>query len=188
MTVPAIEIRRAAASDYADIAALLSASVFGALEPAERREGFLQGSFTPDIVHWFDRSAGVFVACDGARIIGVLCACDLGDGRLPPQAEGLRAHLPEWRLDGNPIPLDRTLCYGPVCIDRRYRGRGLLKRLFAALLESAAPAYDYGVAFVSVENPRSLAAHRDGLGMRQLGEYDAGTRVALSFRIPAAAR
>jgi hypothetical protein len=183
MTDEAIAVRRATTEDYAGVAALLSASLAEALTLEERKEGFVQGKFSADVIRWFDESAGVFVACDDGVVVAVLCACNLDEPQLPPQVEALKAQLAEWRLDGDPIPLGRTLCYGPVCIDRSYRRRGLLKRLFVALIASAVARFDRGVAFVSVENSRSLAAHRDGLGMRELGDYDDGAKIVLGFRV-----
>jgi len=43
----AIQFRRAAPEDFAQIVRLQSANFIGNLSPAERREGFLSAEFTP---------------------------------------------------------------------------------------------------------------------------------------------
>lgn len=67
--------------------------------------------------------------------------------------------------------MTRVFIYGPVCIDRAYRGRGLLRGLYETLRREVAGRYDIGVAFVADDNPRSLRVHVDGLGMGDVGEF-----------------
>jgi hypothetical protein len=66
----------------------------------------------------------------------------------------------------------KSFVYGPVCVDRAYRGRGVLRGLFRTLLGEIAARFDAGVAFVAEANQRSLAAHVAGLGMDDVGEFE----------------
>src|SRR6266545_2342785 len=75
--------------------------------------------------------------------------------------------------------------YGPVCIDRNYRGRGLLRGLFEAQKKELAGQFEIGVAFVSRSNPHSLTAHVDGLGMAEVGDFECRGNIyaTLVFRV-----
>ena len=61
----------------------------------------------------------------------------------------------EWRQR----PLDGyvSFVYGPVCVDRRFRGRGLLRGLYRTLLSAVADRFEIGVAFVAHERRRGHA-------------------------------
>jgi hypothetical protein len=78
------------------------------------------------------------------------------------------------RLDSLERRLDaqRTFVYGPVCVDRGQRGRGVLRAMFDTLRREIAGDYDAGVLFIAKPNQRSLDAHVQGLGMTVVGEYE----------------
>jgi hypothetical protein len=178
-----VHIRRAIREDYEDAARLLSRFAYNALTPEERIGGFVQSSFTPAAIGAFDRSCAVMVALDRGQIVAVLCSNSLADADLPRPVAILKARLPQWRLDGMPIPIDATFCSGPVVIDRAHQGRGLLSPLYHALAHTAGPQYSTVVCFVVPENERSLRAHRQGLGMQVLGRFNADKMIALGRRI-----
>jgi hypothetical protein len=75
--------------------------------------------------------------------------------------------------------------YGPVCIDRQSRGQGILEGLFGIMKESLKAQYDFGIAFISQSNTRSLQAHTTKLGMRVIDEFEFGGERynTLGFRV-----
>ena len=75
-------------------------------------------------------------------------------------------------FQGRALSDQKTFVYGPVCVDRAYRGRGVLRGMFRTLLGEIAARFDAGVAFVAEDNQRSLAAHVAGLGMHDVGEFE----------------
>jgi GNAT superfamily N-acetyltransferase len=179
-------VGRCTQSQYSAISKLLSQFDGDAMTEDERGAGFLQGRFSEAAVRWFGETLAVIVAVDGADVVAALCASDLRREPLPAPLAPLKAHLSEWRLKGEALDPQHTLAYGPVAIDRRYRGQGLLKALYGALLAEAPSDFRSGVAFVASDNPRSLKVHCEGLGMEQLGIYqDRGqTMIAIGFTIP----
>jgi hypothetical protein len=181
----AIEVRRAEESEFSAVATLLNSYSLENLSADERESGFVQGSFKADKVAWFAQSLAVLVAVDQGAVVGALCACNLKDGVSSGPLSALIPRLDDWRLNGEAIDAGECLGYGPVCIDRKYRGQHLLKQLYQALMQLADGSLLYGVAFVDQENPKSLAAHVDGLGMSVLGNYryDDRTLTAIGFRI-----
>ena len=59
--------------------------------------------------------------------------------------------------------------YGPICVAKSERGKGLARALFEEL-RSRIPGRP-AVLFVRADNPSSLQAHRK-MGMRELGTFD----------------
>ena len=73
-----------------------------------------------------------------------------------------------------------------MCIDRAYRGRGLLRGLYEAQKRELAGRFEIGVAFVSRSNPHSLKAHVAGLEMKEVCDFElkSNVYVILAFRVP----
>jgi predicted GNAT superfamily acetyltransferase len=88
-------------------------------------------------------------------------------------------------FEGSALSSFRSYIYGPVCIAREYRGRGLLRGLYDAQEKDLAGQFEIGVAFVSRCNPHSLDAHVKGLGMTGVGNFECrgNTYVTLAFRV-----
>ena len=62
--------------------------------------------------------------------------------------------------------------YGPVCIDRLFRGKEVLQGLFSQVLLLLRGQFGRGVLFVSQHNPRSVAAHTKKLGHKKLKIFE----------------
>ena len=62
--------------------------------------------------------------------------------------------------------------YGPVCIDKKFRGSGLLEKLFDFAREEMSKKYPILVTFVNKTNPRSYVAHTKKLGLTVIKEFE----------------
>jgi predicted GNAT superfamily acetyltransferase len=184
--VVAIEYRRATGTDYDQILELQAANYIAHLSDDERRQGFLSAQFTPEQTVRIAEDLGTMVAVVDGRVVGFLCAFrkEFSTGS-PVIAEMLRSY-DRLSFEGRSLSAYRSYIYGPVCIAREYRGRGLLRSLYEAQKKDLAGQFDIGVAFVSRSNPHSLSAHVGGLGMSEAGDFAANnnTYVTLAFRLP----
>jgi len=88
-------------------------------------------------------------------------------------------------FDGLALSSSCLFVYGPVCIDHRYRGQGVLEGLFGIMKETLRVDYDVGIAFVSQINTRSYQAHAAKLKMSVIDEFEfnGGRYHTLAFRI-----
>ena len=168
----ALLFRRLTDDDHAGILALQEANLFDNLSTEARQDGFLSARFTRDQLVQMDRDVGVLVACDVERVVGYVCASGVELNRQFPLLLAMIERYGEMRFQGRALADQKTFVYGPVCVDRAYRGRGVLRGLFRALLREIPAGFDAGVAFVANANQRSLAAHVAGLGMDDVGEFD----------------
>ena len=158
--------------DLPGVLALQEANLHVHLSDTERARGFLSARFGPEQFSAMAVQVGVLVAADGDRIAGYACASEVDYNRRFPLLAAMIDAFPRVQYQGS--TLDRASCfvYGPVCVDRAWRGRGVLRGLVAALRQRTAGRFDCGVAFIAQDNPRSLAAHVQGLGLLQAGAFE----------------
>ncbi len=181
-----VKFRRATCQDYSAILRLQSANYIANLSPAERKEGFLSAEFTAEQVAQMAEDLGTTIAVVGNDVAGFLCAfrCEFNTGS-PVIAKMLESY-DLFQFEGKLLSSYRSYLYGPVCIGREYRGRGFLGGLYRAQLAEVAGQFEIGAAFVARNNPHSLQAHVNGLGMTKVGDFEVkGNRYALlAFRVP----
>jgi predicted GNAT superfamily acetyltransferase len=164
--------RRAQVEDYPAILSLQAANHIRNLTVDERKQGFLSAEFSPDQVAAMAEDLGTTVAVVGGGVAGFLCAFrNEFDHGSPVVAKMLQSY-DRVEFEGRSLSSFNSYIYGPVCIAREHRGRGLLRGLYEAQKRELAGQFDVGVAFVSRDNPHSLRAHTSGLGMKDVGEFE----------------
>lgn len=172
-----MEFRRAKPEDITAILDVQAANFIGSLEDSERREGFLSVQFTREQFEEMASQIGIIVAATGGRLASYLCASSCEFNRPFPLLAAMMQRFDTIDYRNRSLASSRVFIYGPVCVDRAYRGRGLLRSLYETLRREVAGRYDIGVAFVAADNPHSLHVHVDGLGMADVGEFIfSGTR------------
>ena len=181
-----MEFRRARPEDFSAVLKIQSANYIGNLSVEEREEGFLSAQFTPVQIAELAADLGIVVASDSDSVVGFLCGfrCDFNH-RSPVIARMIET-FDSAQYEGKPLRSYKIFIYGPVCIDRRHRGRGLLRGLYEALKREVAGQFEVGVAFVARNNPHSLKTHVAGLGMAEVGEFEVNGNVyaTLAFKVP----
>lgn len=165
----AATFRLATANDRAAILQLQSANYIANL--SDRKDGFLSAEFTAGQIAAIAGDLGITVAVCSAEIAGYLCAFrkDFDHGS-PVLAKMLQAY-DATHFKGKPLSSYESYIYGPVCVGREYRGRGLLRGLYEAQRKELTGRFEVGVAFVSRDNSHSLQAHVAGLGMSEVGKF-----------------
>lgn len=180
-----IEYRRAKPQDYPAILALQSANFIANLTEEERNQGFLSAQFTVRQTAQIAEDLGTMVAVIDDCVGGFLCAFRKEFDTGSPVITAMLDSYDRLSFQGKPLSSLNSYIYGPVCIGREFRGRGLLRRLYEAQKKDLAGQFDIGVAFVSRNNPHSLSAHVAGLGMIEAGDFVVKENVyaTLAFRI-----
>lgn len=79
--------------------------------------------------------------------------------------------LPHVSFEGKNLDMHNSYQYGPVCIDKRVRGQGVLEKLFDFALESMQKRYVVLVTFINKINHRSYAAHTRKIGLKVIHEF-----------------
>jgi hypothetical protein len=183
---PAAVFKRARVSDYPAILRLQSANYIGNLTLEERQQGFLSAEFSRQQVAGIAEDLGTMLAVVNGEVAGFLCAFRREFNHGSAVIGAMLDSYDRVEFEGKPLSAFKSYIYGPVCIGRAYRGKGLLGGLFEAQKEDLAGQFDVGVAFVSSDNPHSLRAHVSGLHMTEVGDFklSGNTYVILAFRLP----
>ena len=186
MTATPSGYRRAIRSDYAQILRLQSDNHIANLSEAEREQGFLSAQFTPEQTAQIAEDLGTVVALVDDQVVGFLCAFRKEFPTGSPVIAKMLEAYDRLNFEDRPLRVFNSYIYGPVCIGRGYRGRGLLRGLYEAQKKDLAGQFEIGVAFVSRSNPHSLSAHVAGLGMSEAGDFEVKGNVyaTLAFRVP----
>ena len=179
-----IQYRRALPEDYAEIVRLQRANYIGNLTEEERREGFLSAEFSLDQVAAIAGDLGIaIVTMDD--LAGCLCAIRREFDHGSPVVAKMLESYEHARFEGKLLSAFSSYIYGPVCIARQYRRRGLLRGLYDFQKKDLAGQFEIGVALVSHSNPHSMQAHVEGLGMTVAGHFELNGNLfaVLAFRI-----
>lgn len=181
-----IEYRRANPEDYPAILHLQSANFVANLGEQERRQGFLSAQFTLEQTGQIAEDLGTMVATIDNSVVGFLCAFRKEFETGSPVIAKMLESYGRLSFQGKPLSSLSSYIYGPVCIGREFRGRGLLRGLYEAQKKDLAGQFDIGVAFVSRDNPHSLSAHIHGLGMAEAGDFKVKGSIyaTLAFSLP----
>jgi hypothetical protein len=181
-----IQYGRAVPRDYPAILRLNTENFIANLKPEDRRDGFLSAIFTPGQVSAMAEDLGIMVARAGEVVIGFLCAFRNDFNHGSPVVAKMIESYDRANFDGKPLTVYKTYAYGPVCIDRGHRGKGVLRGLYEAQKQDLAGRFDVGVALIARDNPHSMAAHIQGLGMVEAGEFEVNGKIfaTVAFRLP----
>ena len=112
---------------------------------------------------------------DGS-IVGYLCGSSVEFNRRFALLAAMIERYPHTQMHGRSLDSYESFVYGPVCVDRRFRGRGVLRGLYRELRVEVTGEFDIGVAFVAQDNAHSLSAHVQGLGMFDVGRFEFDAR------------
>ena len=168
-----MEIRYATTADLDGLLDLLQANHVNSIPENEKKDGFVTTNITREqLCELIDKENGVTVAIDKGQMIGFALAGSWDFWKPLPLFAYMIEHLREFQLHGHTLTEENSYQYGPVCVDRTYRGTGVFERLFTYSLESMAPRYPYMATFINQINPRSYAAHTRKAGMEESGKFD----------------
>jgi L-amino acid N-acyltransferase YncA len=162
------------------VLALQEANLRDNLTDDARDQGFLSARFTREQFAAMDADVAVVVAEVDGSVAGYLCGSSVEFNLQFPLLAAMVAHYPYAQLHDRSLQHYTSFVYGPVCVDRKLRGRGLVRGLYHALVSEVTGRFEIGVGFVAQDNAHSMAVHAEGLGMRDAGAFEFGGR---SYRI-----
>lgn len=168
-----MEIRYALPKDLDGLLDLLKANHVNTIPEEEKKNGFVTTNITKEqLYNLMETEKGITVAADGDKIVGFALAGSWNFWQPWPLFTHMIEHLEEFKLNGEILTVENSYQYGPVCIDKNYRGTDIFEKLFALSLKSMAGRFPYMVTFINQVNPRSYAAHTKKAEMTESGTFD----------------
>jgi GNAT superfamily N-acetyltransferase len=153
-----ITVRNADPRDYQNIKVLQHQHFIGTLVESDRRDGFLSAEMTDEQIDSIAKDPGIVVAYDVEDLLGFFCVSRLYQWVGSPIVEALLASLSQRSADGRSFDLGASCLFGPMCVTPSRRGTGVLSEMYQHAVQFAGQRFATAIAFISVENPRSLAA------------------------------
>lgn len=171
-------------SDIPGMLALQEKYLYKNLNEAERKRGFVTTPFTAEQIEEIITQNGLFVATDeNSEIVAYAFA---GSWTYFEQWEIFNfmvSRFPQMSFQDKPITTEKSFQYGPICIDLRYRGSGLLNQLFEEMRIEFFKRYPISVTFINQVNEISEKAHTKKLGWEIVDAFRFNEKdyIALAF-------
>ena len=167
-----MEIKLAGREDMDGIFSLLRTYHVNSISPEDKPDGFVTTNLTPEqMAALITEEKGVTVAKDGDKVVAFALAASWDFWKEWPLFAYMIGELPKYQLNGVTLTAENSYQYGPVCVDKAYRGTGLFEKVFAFSLHSMADRFPIMATFVNQINPRSYAAHSRKVGLDTTGTF-----------------
>jgi GNAT superfamily N-acetyltransferase len=147
-----------------------------ALSPAEMQS---QGFVT--VIHSFEQLEKLnniehhVIGKEGDHVVAYLLAMTAESKNEIPVLTPMFEILDKMSWRGK--PLKKYIVVGQVCVDKHYRGKGVLNDCYGAYKNQYRGKYDMAVTEIDGRNTRSLRAH-EKIGFKQAGRYTAPNGIA----------
>jgi hypothetical protein len=170
--------------DIPGVLALQEKYLYRNLSEIERESGFVTTPFTVEQIEEILKQNGLFVAENEAgKIISYAFA---GSWNYFEQWEIFNvmvSRFPQLSFNGKEITTENSFQYGPVSIDKEYRGRGVLNLIFEEMRLEFLKKYPLSITFINKVNAISLHAHTKKLGWEIIDEFEFNnnTYIGLAF-------
>jgi hypothetical protein len=167
-----METRLGTAADILGIIALQSQNLLANLNVDQLGDGFVTTPLTPELITELLAQQGVFVAIQNNQVIAYAMGGSWDFFDRWPIFPHMVSLMPSWQFQDQPLNAKTTFQYGPVCIDKKYRGQQVLPSLFEILRSAKLGRYQTGVTFINQLNQRSYAAHTKKLDWQLVAEFE----------------
>lgn len=180
-----LDYRRAAGSDFAQILALQAQNLRWNLDDDEQRQGFLSVEYGEKDLAAINGGLGIYVACEADRVLAYAMAETKEFAGSVPLIAHMASRFPGVSFRDQAVADLRYFIYGPVCIDRAARGRGLLTGLLRAMSVALSAHFDLGIAFIAQSNSHSYHAHvrKNNMAVIDEFEFDGRRFWTVAFRL-----
>ena len=171
-------------SDIEGVLSLQEKYLYRNLNDTERKSGFVTTPFTVSQIEEIIKQNGIFIAENEDDVI--VAYAFAGSWKYFEQWEIFNfmvSRFPSLSFNGKKITTVNSFQYGPVCIDKSYRGNGLLNLIFEEMRIEFLKRYPISVTFINKVNAISTAAHTKKLGWEIIDEFqfNNNTYIGLAF-------
>jgi hypothetical protein len=141
------------------------------LSDEEKVDGFVTTPFTVPLLEYVIEHDGIFIAKFENKIIGYVFAASWDFFSRYPIFEYMISLFPRYKFKDFTLTTTNSFQYGPVCIDKPFRGQGLLKELFEFMRIHTLEKYPLSLTFINKINIPSTKAHVEKLNWTIIDEF-----------------
>ena len=154
-----IQLEVAKLSDIDGILALQELYLVSNLSEEEKASGFVTTPFSISQLTQVIGQEGLFIAKDNNKIIAYIFAGGWDFFSQWPIFEYMTTLFPDLKFLDFDINTINSFQYGPICIDKAYRGKGLITPLFEFMRIHIVKRYPLALTFINKTNIPSTKAH-----------------------------
>lgn len=159
---------------FQQILALQRHNQVGALSPyAQANEGFVYCRHSVSLLRRMSAELPQAVALVDATVIGYCLSLPLSLRREQPAIAPMFDQFDRCTYRGRPLSELPFFVGAQTCVDRDYRGRGLMGRLYEHVKRSAPAEYKLCVTEIALRNQVSVRAHQR-IGFEEISKYSDG--------------
>jgi hypothetical protein len=166
-----LQLQVAKLDDAEGILALQELYLVSNLSEEEKKSGFVTTPFTIEQLTHVINNEGLFIAKEDTKIIAYLFAESWEFFSQYPIFEHMISLFPKLKFLDFEITSTNSFQYGPVCIDKKYRGKGLINLLFELMRIHFMKKYPLSLTFINKTNIPSYKAHTEKLKWTVIGNF-----------------
>ena len=167
-----IQLEKATLNDIEGVLDLQKLYLVSNLSEEEKKAGFVTTPFSVDQLTFVINNGGLFLAKDNAKTIAYIFAESWDFFIQYPIFEHMIRLFPKLSFLDFGINTTNSFQYGPICIDKEYRGKGLINSLFEFMRIHIEKRYPLAVTFINKTNAPSLKAHTEKLKWTVIGDFE----------------
>lgn len=166
-----IQLEVAKLNDIDGILALQELYLVSNLSEEEKAAGFVTTPFSiPQLTEVIEQE-GLFLAKDNNKIIAYIFAGGWDFFNQWPIFNYMTTLFPDLTFLDFDINTINSFQYGPICIDKAYRGKGLIKPLFEFMRIHIVKRYPLALTFINKTNIPSTKAHTEKLKWTIIADF-----------------
>jgi hypothetical protein len=167
-----LKIQVAKLEDIDGVMALQEQYLVSNLSEEEKKYGFVTTPFSIEQLTYVIKNEGLFIAKDNQKIIAYIFAESWDFFSQYPIFEYMISLFPKLEFLDFEINSTTSFQYGPICIDKKYRGKGLITLLFEFMRIHIVKRYPLSLTFINKTNVPSLKAHNEKLKWTVIAEFE----------------
>lgn len=158
-------------SDIEGVLALQDLYLVTNLSEEEKAFGFVTTPFTVQQLTEVIQKQELFLAKDSNQIIGYIFTGSWDFFKQWPIFDYMTQLIPKLNFLDFDITTENTFQYGPICIHKDYRGKGLITTLFELMRINLSQKYPLSLTFINKINIPSTKAHTEKLKWTIIGDF-----------------
>ena len=162
-------------SDIQGVLALQDLYLVTNLSEEEKAFGFVTTLFTVQQLTEVIQKEELFLAKDNNKIIGYIFAGSWEFFNQWPIFNYMNSLFPKLTFLDFKITTTNSFQYGPICIHKDYRGKGLITSLFELMRINLSQKYPLSLTFINKINIPSTKAHTEKLKWTIISDFQFNT-------------
>lgn len=168
-----MEYKIATIHDIEDVLKLQNKYHIDTILKEDKVDGFVTTLFSKeDLEQLITQERGLHIAVENNQVIAYVMAASWQYWSSWPFFRHMIKGLENLKYIGLELNVNNSYQYGPICIDKKYRGTRVLEEIYSFSINEMAKRYPVLVTFINKTNPRSYKAHVEKLKLDVIDEFE----------------